>query len=305
VVHRLRLSRACLALLLLVVLVVGGLPAACATDTRGPNSGTVRVVAAENFWGNICAQIGGRYVTVTSIISDPNTDPHTYETNPANAAAISSAQLVIENGLGYDDFVGKILATGGAADRRVLSVQTVLGLHGTDINPHVWYETASLPRVAAAIANQLSAIDPAHRRTYQANAQRFDASLRPLLAVIHDIEQKYAGTPIAYTERVPGYLVQAAGLRLATPPSFSQALEDGNDPSPQDTAAFDAAITNHKVKVLLYNSQVVDAQTASIKQLARSAGVPIVGVSETMPPGQTFQSWQLAQDKALLGALGD
>jgi zinc/manganese transport system substrate-binding protein len=305
VVHRLRLSRACLALLLLVVLVVGGLPAACATDTRGPNPGTVRVVAAENFWGNICAQIGGRYVTVTSIISDPNTDPHTYETNPANAAAISSAQLVIENGLGYDDFVGKILATGGAADRRVLSVQTVLGLHGTDINPHIWYETASLPRVAAAIANQLSAIDPAHRRTYQANAQRFDASLRPLLAVIHDIEQKYAGTPIAYTERVPGYLVQAAGLRLATPPSFSQALEDGNDPSPQDTAAFDAAITNHKVKVLLYNSQVVDAQTASIKQLARSAGVPIVGVSETMPPGQTFQSWQLAQDKALLGALGD
>src|SRR5581483_4026360 len=136
------------------------------------------------------------------------------------------------------------------------------------------YKTASLPAVAAAIADQLSAIDPAHRQVYRANARRFDDSLRPLLAVIATIKRKYAGTPIAYTERVPGYLVQAAGLRLATPPSFSQALEDGNDPSPQDTAAFDAAITGHQVKVLLYNSQVVDAQTDHIKQLARSSGVP-------------------------------
>lgn len=302
---RVRLLLVPLPLVVLGLVVVGGLLAACSSHTGTSSSGEVQVVAAENFWGNICSQIGGTHVAVTSIISDPNTDPHTYETNAANAAAVSSAQLVLENGLGYDDFVSKILATGGDdPGRRVLTVQQVLGIHGADANPHVWYDTARLPAVAAAIAKQLSAIDPRHRSYYDANVRRFDRSLQPLLAVINDIKQKYAGTPIAYTERVPGYLVQAAGLRLGTPPSFSQALEDGNDPSPQDTAFFDAAITAHKVKVLLYNSQVVDAQTDHIKQLARSAGVPIVGVSETMPPGQTFQSWQLGQDKSLLRALG-
>jgi zinc/manganese transport system substrate-binding protein len=183
-------------------------------------------------------------------------------------------------------------------------VQQVLGMHGSDLNPHVWYDTGRLPVVAAAVARQLSVIDPRHRAVYQENAQRFDHSLQPLLAVIAEIKRKYAGTPIAYTERVPGYLVQAAGLQLRTPATFALALENGNDPSPQDTAAFDAAITRHEVKVLLYNSQVVDAQTTRIKQLARQSHVPIVGVSETMPPGQTFQRWQLGQDNALLRALG-
>lgn len=286
-----------------LVAVTVALLAGCASSA-GAGGGPVRVVAAENFWGDIAAQIGGRHVAVTSIISNPNTDPHTYETSPANAAAISSAQLVIENGLGYDDFVGKILATGASGPRRVLSVQQVLGLHGTNVNPHVWYDTAALPKVAAAIARQLSEIDPAHRGAYRARARRFDRSLHPLLAVIATIRRNYAGAPIAYTERVPGYLVQAADLRLATPLSFSLALEDGTDPSPQDTAAFDAAITAHRVRVLLYNAQVVDAQTTRIKQLARGAGVPIVGVTETLPPGQSFQAWQLHQDHQLLLALG-
>ena len=267
-------------------------------------SGPVRVVAAENFWGDICAQIGGRHVAVTSIITDPNTDPHTYETSPAAAAAISTASLVIENGFGYDDFVGKILATGGSPGRRVLSVQQVLGLHGADVNPHVWYDTALLPRVAAAFARELSAIDPSHRAAYRAGALRFDRSLRPLLSVIATIKREYAGTPISYTERVPGYLVQAAGLRLATPLSFSLALEQGNDPSPQDIAAFDEAITGHEVKVLLYNLQVVDPETQRIELVAKQAGVPVVGVSETLPPAQSFQTWQLRQARQLLRALG-
>jgi zinc/manganese transport system substrate-binding protein len=262
------------------------------------------VVAAENFWGNIAAQIGGDHVHVTSIISDPNTDPHTYETNAQDAGEISSAKLVIKNGLGYDDFIDKILATSNDSGRRVLSIQQVLGVQSADANPHIWYATARLPAVVSKMADELSAIDPADKAMFHSNAKHFDASLQPLLNVIAQIKQRYAGSPIAYTERVPGYLVEAAGLRLATPASFSQALEDGNDPSPQDTAAFDSAITNHHVRVLLYNSQVVDSQTDRIKQLAKTARVPIVGVSETMPPNATFQSWQLAQDKALLKALG-
>ncbi|HVW79354.1 MAG TPA: zinc ABC transporter substrate-binding protein [Mycobacteriales bacterium] len=290
----------------LLVSVVAGCGSAGPSGSGGyGGTGRIDVVAAENFWGNIAQQIGGRHVQVTSIISDPNTDPHVYQSDPQDAAEISNAQLVIENGLGYDDFIDKILATGGRPGRRVLSVQKVLDITGSNPNPHVWYWTARLPQVAAAIAAQLSAIDPKDAGDFTAGAKRFDASLRPLVAIIAEIKKKYAGTEISYTERVPGYLVQAAGLVLGTPASFSLAIEDGNDPSPQDTETFDADITGHKVKVLLYNSQVVDAQTTKIKQLATSAGIPIVGVSETLPPSYSdFQAWQLAQDRELLQALG-
>jgi zinc/manganese transport system substrate-binding protein len=280
--------------------------AGCSSSPTGSTAGgRIEVVAAENFWGDIAAQIGGSHVTVSSIISDPNTDPHLYESDPQAAAQVSNAQLVIENGLGYDDFIDSILGTGGRSGRRVLSVQKVLAVTGSNPNPHLWYWTARLPQVAAAIAAELSAIDPAHRASFAAGAKRFDASLKPLLATIAEIKAKYSGTKIAYTERVPGYLVDAAGLVLGTPASFSQAIEDGNDPSPADAQAFDADITSHEVKVLLYNAQVVDAQTTQIKQLATTAGIPIVGVTETLPPSYSdFQDWQLAQDRALLSALG-
>ena len=284
--------------------VLGAVLASCSSGAHPSSGGRITVVAGENVWGNIAQQIGGRYVAVSSIITDPNTDPHIYQSDPRSAAEITNAQLVIENGVGYDDFIDKILATGGNSRRRVLSVEKTLDITGNNPNPHLWYWTARLPEVAAAIASELSQIQPKHAAAFRAGAAKFDASLKPLLATIAEIKAKYAGTPIAYTERVPGYLVQAAGLVLGTPASFSQAIEDGNDPSPQDTAAFDAAITHHSVKVLLYNSQVVDAQTTQIKELTKSAGIPIVGVSETMPPGSTFQAWQLAQDQALLKALG-
>jgi zinc/manganese transport system substrate-binding protein len=301
--HRLR-SRAAIAALSIAA--VAGL-AGCdsAAHVSATASGRVTVAAAENFWGNIAEQIGGSRVSVHSIITDPNTDPHLYQSDPAAAATITTAQLVIENGAGYDDFMDKILASSSSSSRRVLSVQKVLGVTGSNPNPHLWYWTQRLPTVATAISRQLSSIDPAGAHAFAAGAARFDASLKPLLTVISRIKSRYAGTPIAYTERVPGYLVAAAGLRLGTPASFSQAIEDGTDPSPQDTATFDRDITQHKVKVLLYNSQVVDSQTTAIKALAVAAHVPVVGVSETMPPQYTsFQAWQLAQDRALLAALG-
>ncbi len=296
--RRLALAAAC-------GLATAALAGGCGSGSAPTAPGVVGVVAAENVWGDIASQIGGRYVAVTSVISDPNTDPHLYEGDPRAAAQVNSAQLVIENGLGYDDFIDKILATGGRRGRRVLSVKKVLGVTGSNPNPHLWYWTARLPEVAAAIAGRLSAIEPTHRAAFLAGAARFDASLKPLLSTIATIKRRYAGTKIAYTERVPGYLVAASGLALGTPVAFSQAIEDGNDPSPQDTAAFDRDITTHQVKVLLYNAQVVDAQTTKIEQLATSAGIPIVGVSETLPPAfSDFQAWQLHQDRALLRALG-
>jgi zinc/manganese transport system substrate-binding protein len=268
-------------------------------------SKVVDVVAGENFWGDIISQIGGSHVEVTSIISDPNTDPHEYESDAKDAAAISKASFVLENGIGYDDFMDKLLSASPNSGREVLSVQKILDVTGDDPNPHIWYDTAKLPQVASAVSDELSKLDPADASTFAANAQTFDTSLQPITHVINQIKAKYAGTKIAYTERVPGYLILAAGLVLGVPASFTQAVEDGTDPSPADTAAFDNAIKDKTVNVLLYNGQVTDSQTTQIKQLATSSGVPIVGVTETLPPtDKDFQAWQLRQAQEILTALG-
>ena len=242
---------------------------------------------------------------VTSIISDPNADPHQYESDAKDAAAIARADIVVENGLGYDDFMDKLLSASPNSKRDVLSVAKILDVTGSNPNPHIWYDTARLPRVAAVIVAELSKRDPADAATFAANETTFVASLNPLLSTIASIKTKYAGESIAYTERVPGYLVDAAGLKLGIPSSFAQAIEDGNDPTPADTAAFNSALKSKSVKVLLYNGQVTDPTTDKIKALAKTSGVPIVGVTETLPSSdQTFQAWQLRQDQELLTALG-
>lgn len=274
------------------------------SSSTGGSTSPIQVVAGENFWGNIAEQIGGSHVHVTSIITDPNTDPHEYETDPNDAAAVAGAQFVIENGVGYDDFLTKEVSTAGGA-KQVLNVQRLCGVTGGDPNPHLWYSPTYVLKTASAIESQFASDDAADASTFQANLSAFEQAYRPYLQTIHQIKARYDGDAISYTERVPGYLIDAAGLHLGTPAAFSQAVEDGTDPTPADTAAFNADIAQHKVKVLLYNSQVVDAQTTKIKQTATSAGVPIVGVSETIPTKYpTFQAWQIAQAKALLTALG-
>jgi zinc/manganese transport system substrate-binding protein len=279
---------------------------AASSAASGSSSGPIKVVAGENFWGNIISQIGGSHVQVTSIVSDPNADPHEYEASAANAAAIANANFVLENGLGYDDFMSKLLSASPSSNRDVMSVQKILNITGANPNPHVWYDTAQLPQVSAAIVKKLSKLDPKDAATFAANGKTFDTSLTPILNVISEIKAKYAGTEIAYTERVPGYLVQAAGLKLGVPVTFTQAIEDGSDPSPADTAAFDAAVTSKTVKVLLYNGQVTDQTTDNLKALATKSGVPIVGVTETLPTtDKNFQAWQLRQDTELLKALGN
>lgn len=291
----------------MLAVAVTGLAACHSGDPSGGGGGFhgIQVVAAENVWGNIVSQIGGSHVHVTSIISDPNTDPHEYESNGANAAAIADADFVLENGLGYDPFMDDLLAVSPGDGRDVMSVQKILGVTGNDPNPHVWYDIADLPKVAGAIADELGKLDPADKATFTANAQTFDASLQPIDDVIAKIKAKYAGTKIAYTERVPGYLVDAAGLVLGVPIGFTQAVEDGTDPSPKDTAAFEDAITSKSIRVLLYNGQVTDAQTTQLKGLASGSGVPIVSVTEMLPSGdKDFQAWQLRQAQEILQALG-
>jgi zinc/manganese transport system substrate-binding protein len=288
-----------------MIVVVLSLLALVGCSSSVSKGGPVRVVAAENFWGNIAAQIGGAHVRVTSIISDPNADPHEYESNTRNAADIARAGLVIENGLGYDDFMTKLVSTSSPKGREIVHADQVMSISGDDANPHIWYDTAKLPLMADAIADSLARLDPADGSTFKANAQTFIASLTPITDVISTIKAKYAGEPIAYTERVPGYLVAAAGLELGVPASFAQAVEDGNDPSARDTAAFDSALSEHRVKVLLYNSQVTDPTTDKIEDLAKPSGLPVVGVSETLPASDNdFQDWQLRQARELLSALG-
>jgi zinc/manganese transport system substrate-binding protein len=265
---------------------------------------TIAVVAGENFWGSIASQIGGSHVQVTSIINDPNTDPHEYETDPNDAAAVAQATFVIENGAGYDDFLGDEVKTAGDS-KQVLNIQRLVGVSGNDPNPHLWYSPSYVLQAADAIEKQLAADDPADASAYAANLATFKTAYQPYLETIAEIKRKYDGQAISYTERVPGYLVDAAGLHLGTPASFSQAVEDGTDPTPADTAAFNADITGHQVKVLLYNSQVTDAQTTAIKHTATAAGVPVVGMSETITAQYSnFQDWQIAQAEALLAALG-
>jgi zinc/manganese transport system substrate-binding protein len=262
------------------------------------------VVAAENVWGDITRQIGGSHVSVTSIISDPNADPHTYETDPRDAAAVSNATFVIENGAGYDDFIDRLLSTNPQPTRNVLSIAVTVGA-ASNANPHLWYSPQYVTAAARAIEARLASHDAADAAVFQVNLTTFLAAYQPYIDTLATIRSKYASTPIAYTERVPGYLVEAAGLRLATPASFAQAIEDGNDPSPADTAAMDSAISGRSVKVLLYNSQVTSPATQRVKAVAAASGVAVVGVAESIPASEpNLQTWQLDQARAILAALG-
>jgi zinc/manganese transport system substrate-binding protein len=277
------------------------------TTPSGATAGAapLNVVASTNFWGDIAKQVGGGHVNVTSIMSDPNADPHQFEADAKTGAALSKAQFVVENGLRYDDFMDKLLTASPNPSRVVLNAADVMQISGPDANPHIWYDIAKIPAVASGIADQLGKLDPGDAATFTANAKTFNDSLAPINAAIANIKAKYPGAPVGYTERVPGYLVEAAGLTLATPASFAQSIEDGNDPGPADNAAMDAALTDKKIKVLLYNGQVTSPATDTVKQLAQKSGVPIVGVTETLPPtDKDFQDWQLRQVNEITTALG-
>ena len=263
----------------------------------------VPVVAAENFWGNIASQVGGTHVAVTSLITNPNADPHLFETDAADAARLARAQVVIENGANYDTWMRSLLSA-DSGRRTVVTAANVLGVGGSDPNPHLWYDIPKVPKFAAAIAAALSRADPKDRAVFAANLARFDASMAPLNATLATVRARFAGTPVAYTERVPGYLLAAANLKVKTPGGFARAVEDGNDPSPADTLAMQQLLTGHKISALLYNVQTVTPVTSSVRALAKKSGIPVVGVSETMPMGaKTYQRWQENQLTALLRAL--
>jgi zinc/manganese transport system substrate-binding protein len=288
--------------IIIVLGVVAGFAGAGSARARS-NSGPLPVVAAENVYGNIVQQIGGSHVSVTSVLSDPNADPHLFEPGTRNGLAVSQARLVIQNGLGYDAFMDKLEQAAPSSHRLVVTIADALGIHGADANPHLWYDVPKLNVVAGAITAGLVKADPAHASAYRAGRARFIKSLQPLRQLVAQVDKRFKGAAVAYTEPVPGYLIAAAGLTNRAPQAFTRAVEDGTEPTPQAVATMDALVTSHKIKVLLYNSQTVTPVTERVRTAALHAGIPVVGVTETLPPHRTFQQWQLAQTRALYRAL--
>ena len=270
------------------------------TTPAANSSATVTAVGAENEYANVIGQIGGKYVHVTAIESNPNTDPHTFEASASVANLIASAGLVVQNGLGYDTYMNKIEAAAPSSGRKVIDVQHLLGLPDSTPNPHLWYKPSTMPAVAKAVAADLSALQPAHKAYFAAKAAAFDTSLQPWYHAIAQFKARYRWTPVATTEPVGDYLLQAAGTRNLTPFAFQADIMNGVDPAPQYVSLQDGLFSGHQVKVFLYNQQVTDSLTASFLAAAHRDGIPVVGVYETMPePGYDYQSWMMAETAAL------
>ena len=283
---------------------IASLSAYAATPASASPTVKIRVVGAENEYANVIGQIGGKFVSVLSILNNPTTDPHTFESSPSVARSVGAAQLIVQNGVGYDGFMNKIESASPNSKRKVITVQTLLGLPDSTPNPHLWYKPTTMPAVAKQIATDLSALQPSHKAYFQANLATFDNSLKPLMVAIASFKAKYGGTTAATTEPVADYLLTAMGINNLTPFGFQADIMNGVDPSPQDISLENSFFTNHKVKVFCYNQQVVDALTISIRQTAEKAGVPVVGVYETMPtPGYDFQSWMLAEVHSIQKAI--
>jgi len=289
-----------------LVAIAGLLATACSASSASTDApgGQVSAVGAENEYANVIGQIGGKYVRVTAIESNPNTDPHTFEASPSVAQEVSAAQLVVQNGIGYDTYMNRIESAAPSSTRKVIVVQQLLHLPDSTPNPHLWYSPATMPAVARAIAGDLSGMQPAHAAYFAANLRRFDASLQPWLQALARLKAAYPGTPVAVTEPVGNYLLRAAGAKVLTPFTFQADVMNGVDPSPQAVSLEDGLFTGHRVTVFLYNQQVTDSLTQSLLGLAHKDGIPVVGVYETMPtPGYDYQSWMLAETRALQAAV--
>jgi zinc/manganese transport system substrate-binding protein len=288
----------------IVALTAAGVAGCGGSSVSTGASGPIPAVGAENEYANVIEQVGGRYVKVTAIESNPATDPHTYEASPSVAEAVSTSPLVVQNGVSYDTYMERIESASPSPARRVIDVQRLLGLPDSTPNPHLWYRPQTMGLVAHAIAADLSAIQPAHAAYFHANAAAFEASLAPWLQALKRFAAEYPNTPVAVTEPVVDYMLEAAGARILTPFALQAKVMNGVDPAPQDVTLQNGLLSGRKVKAILYNQQVTDTLTQSFLAAARRNGVPVVGVYETMPtPGYDYQSWMLAEVQALRRAV--
>jgi zinc/manganese transport system substrate-binding protein len=291
-----------IALLALMMPACGSAASISSTGSQPPGQ-HLNVVAGENFWGSVAIQLGGSQVTVRSVVTDPNADPHDYQSDTSTARAFATADYVILNGAGYDAWADKLLSANPSSRRKVFTVADLLGRKEGD-NPHFWYSPDDVVRVADRIASDLRSIDSADSDYFTAQRSAFTTALGPYLSRISAIRTKFTGQKVAATETIFQYMANALGLVLVSPPEFMEAVAEGNDPPAGSVAAFQQAITARQATVLVYNVQTSTDVTNTIKQMAVQQGIPVVAVSETLqPPGASFQEWQLGQLNALYNAL--
>jgi len=273
-----------------------------ATLTRAAE-GQIAVVAAENFYGDIARQIGGDRVAVVSIMSNPDQDPHLFETTPSIVRQLASAQIVVHNGANYDPWMDKLLAAAPRPGRAVITAAQLNGWRPGD-NPHLWYDPATVPALAAALADALTKADNAHAPDYAARLKATLASLARITQRIAQLRARHAGTAVTATEPVFGLMAEALGLTMRNQ-RFQLAMMNDTEPSARDVAALESDLKEHKVKALIYNSQVSEKLTERMRAIAGKAKVPVIAVTETMPANVSFQDWMLdeldAVDKALSG----
>lgn len=279
------------------------------TSTSGSSSGTtipsskvLNVVASTNFYGDVVKQLGGSHVSVTSILSDPNVDPHEFTSNVETAQKVFQADLVIKNGLGYDDWMDKLLS-GSPNSNRIVLTGGELANHPLPDNPHVWYGINNMPAIAQGITEALKKLDSADATAFTSNLATFKLSLAPLQQKIDDINAKYKGTPIALTETIYLYQSIPAGLHVLTPFEFMKANAEGTDPPADTVTSINNSILNKQVKILIYNVQTVTPITTNVQNEAKKLNIPVVPVSETMAPGKTYQTWMGDQLDVLAAAL--
>lgn len=289
----------------LLPLFLFGLLSACggAPSTSQANA-KIRVVAAENFYGDIASQLGGRAISVTSVLSDPSVDPHEYQSNVRTGLAVSRANLVIENGAGYDDWMDKILAAAPEEGRLLLTAYAVAPIRLPE-NEHVWYSFTDIAAIAQAITADLKRLDPADATTFERNLQTFKESLQPLEQKLAAVKAKYQGTPVGLTETIYLYQAQQMGLDVLTPFAFEKAVAEGNDPPADTVMTMTDQINTHQIKALIYNAQTLTPITTNMQNLARAQHIPTVPMTETMPQHKTYQTWmrdQLMQLETALGA---
>jgi len=261
----------------------------------------VKVVAAENFYGDMVSQIGGANVAVTSILSNPDDDPHLFEASPATAKALSDAKIVIANGVDYDPWMEKLLGASKAPGRKEIVVGALVGRKAGD-NPHLWYNPAYMTAVAKALVVDLIAADPGHKADYEQGETKFLESLKPLDDKITTMHKSYAGQPVTASEPVFGYQAKLIGLDVHNE-KYALAIMNNAEPTPSQVAAFENDLKGKKVKVMLYNAQASEPAVGKLVQMAKDNGIPVVGVSETEPPNSTYQDWMMGQLKALDKAL--
>ena len=287
---------------LLAVTLLSILLAACGASA-GTRSGQLQVIAGENFWGSIAGQLGGSHVAVTSIVTNPSTDPHEYESSATDARAFATADYVILNGAGYDDWGQKLLSANPSQSRKVFTVAELLNKKAGD-NPHFWYNPEWVSKVADTITSDYRALDPANADYFTQQRQAFEAALRPYHDAIAQIRSSLNGVPVGSTESIFVYLAQALGLNLTSPAEFMQAISEGTDPPAQTVAQFQDQISHRQIKVLVYNTQTSTPITDNLKQLATRNGIPVVGISETVEPRTAaFQDWQVSQLMSVQSAL--